>query len=168
MIFCQGESHGPLRTSKGCLEPTFLSCGSFKVSWYFQDFMKPNFSWSPESIYFFCNTLVFYIIFIYLWNCSLHLFLRNMQRNIPEHCRLDPRSCGQMVVTMGVRKASFPDYFFYSPVLKNPLALSPLLPLVSYQLLTPPLYSFIHSWLFSPSLHSFSGATNHSPNLPLS
>lgn len=130
----------PLENQQSTLSPpSFLaeilkSLGISRILWGLSshDFL---------SLYtFFYNTLGFYTIFIYLWNLSLHFFLQNTQRNIPEHCRLDPRPCGQMVVTMGARKESFPNYLFYS--LKNLHGLSPLLHL-----------AHINSWLllFTPS-----------------
>lgn len=115
----------PWETEKSALNPPSLlvevlkSLDTFKISWGLS-------SHDLLSLYaFFCNAVGFYTIFIHMWNCSVHLLLQVTQRNIPEHCRFNPRACGQMVVTMGTRKESFPDYFLYSFVLKTSLGLCP-------------------------------------------
>lgn len=163
MLSRQGESCGPLRNRKESLEPTFLvevlkPSDSSKISWGLS-------SHDLLSLCtFFCNAVGFYTMFMHMWNCPLHLLLQITQRNLPEHCRLHPRSCGPMVVTMGTRKESFPNYFLYKPVLENSLGLCP----PAFGLLgtlDSPLHSFVHT-LFSPPIPSFSGATNHFPNLP--
>lgn len=115
----------------------------------------------PQAYTFFSVILwVFYTILIYMWKCSLHLFLWYAQKNISENCRLHWRVQGH---PKNLCKKDLKIISLLSCVKKSPWLSSLSCCIWPHSVLSSYLHLSLHSPLFSHLFYSFSGATGQFP-----